>query len=110
MTSLRNDTSVRSADVGAGIVDCAKGEQQGSDKRTKQPTNFRARMCPPLNCINAQVWPIASRLKGVGNTEGPVDRVPEVDLDAFASQALGMVPVAFILQAGKHIDRFRCHQ
>src|SRR5881296_3699786 len=104
MTSLRNDASVRSADGGGGIVDCAKAEQQASEKRTKQPTTFRARMCPPLICINAQLQPMASRLERVGNTERPIDRIPKVDLDAFARQALGMVPVAFILQAGKHID------
>src|SRR5438093_13579817 len=53
---------------------------------------------------------VYTTLERVGNTEGPVDRVPEVDLDPFARQALGMVPVAFILQAGKYIDRIRCHQ
>src|SRR5437899_318784 len=50
------------------------------------------------------------RLKGIGNAEGPVEGVPEVDIDAFAGQALGMVAVAFILQAGKHVDRIRCHE
>src|SRR4030095_145474 len=44
-------------------------------------------------------------LKGVGNAEGPVEGIPEVDIEAFASEALGVVAVAFVLEAGEDVDR-----
>src|ERR1043165_1096475 len=47
-------------------------------------------------------------LKGIGNAEGPVNGVPEINLHALVPQALGVNAVPLVFQAGKHVHRIRC--